>query len=115
MVKEWDRANMKSLGANVKRETAEAFQAYAKENGTTVGALLRGFIEATVAGTQATAAEMHAVGTQTKSGVLHLVSYKNTDLLKAETAHHNPGSLNPDGMLNYILDEYFRFVKSVRR
>ena len=45
----------------------------------------------------------------------HLVSYKNTDLLKAETAHHNPGNLNPDGVLNEILDEYFRFVKRIRR
>ena len=83
MAKEWDKANMKTLGANMKRETAEAFQQYARSQGTTVGALLRGFVEATVEGKQ--------------------------------VAHHNPDNYNPDQMLNAILDEYFRFVKRVRR
>ena len=108
MAKEWDRENMRTLATNVKRETAEAFRKYAEERGTTVGALLRGFVEASVASPR-TAQE------PALDGVMHLVSYRNTDLLKAETAHHNPGDLNPDGVLNYILDEYFRFVKRVRR
>lgn len=108
MAKEWDKMNMRSLATNVKVETAAAFKQYAEENGTTVGALLRGFIEATVSQPKETKA------TPT-TGVPHIVSYKNTDLLKAETAHHNPLNLNPDGMLNAILDEYFRFVKRVRQ
>ena len=49
------------------------------------------------------------------SALNRAVGSKNTDLLKAETAHHNPGNLNPDGVLNEILDEYFRFVKRIRR
>lgn len=108
MAKEWDKENMRSISTNVKKEYAEAFAAYAKEHGTTVGALLRGFVEATVT-PQAPAGE------QFSSGVAHIVSYKNTDLLKAETAHHNPHNLNPNGILNEILDEYFRFVKRVRK
>lgn len=108
MAKEWDKANMKSLSTNVKKEQAEAFATYAKERGTTVGALLRGFVEATVTSQAHTQDEF-------PTGVAHIVSYKNTDLLKAETAHHNPNGLNPDGVLNAILDEYFRFVKRVRR
>ena len=48
-------------------------------------------------------------------GEMHMVSYKNTDRLKAEVAHHNPDRLNPDEMLNWILDEYFRFVDRVRK
>ena len=109
MAKEWDKQNMRAMATNVKKDTADAFRAYAEANGTTVGALLRGFVEATVAPKDA----------QDKprpiEGVMHCVSFKNTDRLKAETAHHNPGNLNPDGVLNYILDEYFRFVKRVRR
>ena len=108
MAKEWDKANMKSLGTNMKRETAEAFQQYAKSQGTTVGALLRGFVEATVEGKHEASAKPAG------PGVPHIVSYKNTDLLKAEVAHHNPDNYNPDQMLNAILDEYFRFVKKVR-
>ena len=98
MAKEWDKENMRTLATNMKREYAEAFREYAEANGTTPGALLRGFVESTVTpGAKA--------GDAFPKGVLHLVSYKNTDLLKAETAHHNPGNLNPSGMLNYILDE----------
>jgi len=48
-------------------------------------------------------------------GEMHMVSYKNTDRLKAEVAHHNPDGLNPDEMLNAIMDEYFRFVERVRK
>lgn len=108
MAREWDKQNMRNLATNVKVDTAERFKAYAAEHNTTVGALLRGFIEATLAQPK------QDVITQT-TGVPHLVSYKNTDLLKAETAHHNPRNLNPDGMLNAILDDYFRFVKRVRQ
>lgn len=48
-------------------------------------------------------------------GEMHMVSYKNTDRLKAEVAHHNPDGLNPDEMLNAIMDEYFRSVERVRK
>lgn len=108
MAKNWDKENMRTLATNVKKDTAEAFRKYAEEHDTTVGALLRGFVEATIAPQETPQVE-------NISGVPHLVSFKNTDLLKAETAHHNPGNLNPNGVLNYILDEYFRFVKRVRR
>lgn len=107
MAREWDKKNMKNLATYVKVDTAERFKAYAAEHNTTVGALLRGFIEATLA--------QPTQEVTPTTGVPHLVSYKNTDLLKAETAHHNPRNLNPDGMLNAILDEYFRFVKRVRQ
>ena len=111
MAKEWDRANMKTLGVNLKKEEAEAFQAYAKEQGTTVGALLRGFIQYTLESEKSGEA-----GTGPKTGgVPHVLTYKNTDYLKHETAFHNPRGLNPDGVLNDILDDYFRFVRKVRK
>lgn len=48
-------------------------------------------------------------------GYQHIVSNKNTDRLKAEVAHHNPDDLNPDEMLNWILDQYFRFAERARK
>ena len=47
-------------------------------------------------------------------GYMHMVSYKNTDRLKAETAHHNPKGLTPDEMLNDILDRYFKLAAQMR-
>ena len=49
------------------------------------------------------------------SGVFHVVSYKNTDRLKHEVSFHNPDHLNPDMMLNRILDDYFAFADKIRK
>lgn len=111
MSKEWDKANMKTLGVNLKKEDAEAFRAYAAANGTTVGAILRVFIQ----GLLETAAATETSRPNEILGVAHVVSYKNTDRLKHETSFHNPKNLNPNGILNEILDDYFRFVEKVRR
>ena len=110
MSKEWDKANMKTLGVNLKREEAEAFKQLAEEQGTTVGAMLRSFIQQSLVNRKMaeTKAEPHI------PGLMHVVSYKNTDRLKHEVAFHNPRRLNPDGMLNDILDQYFAFAERVR-
>lgn len=109
-MKEWDRANMKTLAVNLKKGEAEAFQKYAMDQGSTVAALLRGFIQATLA-----SQEPGAPDAQVVHGVAHIVSYKNTDRLKREVAFHNPDNLNPDKMLNAILDHYFAFAEHVRK
>jgi len=110
MSKTWDRENMKTLGVNLKKAEAEAFQKLAAENGTTVGAMLRAFIQGTLD------QEKEAVESETPrvQGLPHVVSYKNTDRLKHEVAFHNPRGISPDAMLNDILDQYFAFVKKVR-
>lgn len=41
---EWDKKHMKTLGCKLKREQAEAFEQYAKEQGKTVNALLAEYI-----------------------------------------------------------------------
>ena len=48
-------------------------------------------------------------------GYLHMLSYANTDRLKAETAHHNPKGLTPDEMLNEILERYFDLAAQMRQ
>ena len=107
MSKEWDKENMRTLGVNLKKETAEKFKEYAKANDTTVGALLRGFIESTVSGVE-------KYNTPT-GGYAYLISYKLEDKLKHETAFHNPGHLSPPEMLEYILNDYFKIAEHFRR
>ena len=107
MTKNWDRENMKTLAANVRKEEAEAFAKIAKENNTTVGGMLRMFIRDSV---QKTAGKPEPL-----SGVGHVVSYKNTDRLKHEVAFHNPDHLDPNRMLNRILDDYFAFADKIRK
>jgi len=122
MAKDWDKENMKSLATNVKKDTAVRFQLYAREHDTTVGALLRGFIEATVTGSpmiseDGSAARIEPIKEPIAgvNGWGHVISFRNEDLLKAEVAHHNPDGLNPEEMLNQILSDYFRFVRYARR
>lgn len=109
MSKEWDKANMKSLAVNMKRAEAEAFRALAEANGTTVGAMLRMFVQQTLKETS------HDDSRTGIPGVMHVVSYRNTDRLKHETAFYNPKHKNPDGILNDILDDYFNFVEKARK
>lgn len=40
----WDASNMKLVACKIKKEQAEKFSQYAKDNGTTSNALLKGFI-----------------------------------------------------------------------
>ena len=47
-------------------------------------------------------------------GYGHLVSFENTERLKHETAFHNPGGMDPNEILNLILDEYFAFAECIR-
>ena len=42
------------------------------------------------------------------NGVPHVVSFENTDRLKHEVAFNNPEHLNPDEMLNAILEAWFK-------
>lgn len=49
----WDQANMRDLKCRVRKETADAFKAYAAERGTSVHALLKGYIERCLAADQA--------------------------------------------------------------
>lgn len=109
MSKNWDRENMKTLAANVRKEDAEAFAAMAKENNTTVGGMLRMYVQSAVRKTASNRAD------RPLTGVEHIVSYKNTDRLKHEVAFHNPDHLNPDKMLNRILDDYFEFAEKIRK
>ena len=106
MSRNWDKENMKVLGVNLKREEAEAFQKLAKDNNTTVGAMLRLHIQESL---------KQFNGPMPESGVKHLVSYENPDKLKREGACYNPNHRNPDGMLNDILTEYFKFVEKARK
>ena len=44
----WDKENMATLGCKVKKEQAEQFKQYAKDQGTTANALLKDYVLNTV-------------------------------------------------------------------
>ena len=112
MSREWDKENMKTLSVNMKKELAVQFKKYAEENGTTVGALLRGFIESTVSGKPAPVPPPPEGG---KGGYWYLIGYDIEDKLKHETAFYNPSHMTPTQMLDYILHDYFRVAEHFRR
>ena len=113
MAKNWDKENMKVLGVNMKKDEAEAFQKFAAENNTTVGSMLRLYVQDTLRKVEDSKSVDHR--SQPEAGIEHLVSYENTDRLKHEVAFYNPNHRNPNGMLNDILDEYFAFVEKARK
>ena len=43
------------------------------------------------------------------------MSYKNVDRLKHEVSFHSPDHLDPNRMLNRILDDYFAFAEKIRK
>lgn len=107
--KKYDAENMSILAAKLPKAEAEAFRALAEERGTTVSRMLATYVRA-----ELSAEKPVAPVTDRPRGEVGIVSYKNVDRLKHEVAFHNPDGLNPDGMLNRILDRYFRFVDQVR-
>lgn len=110
MAREWDKQNMRTLAVNLKKEEAEAFQKLAQDSETTVAALLRGYVRGTLS-----AAEPKQKETGAPWGMEHTVSYKNVDRLKHEVSFHNPDNLNPNEMLNLILDRYFAILDMARK
>ena len=99
--------NLTMLATKLSTETAEAFRELASENGTTVSRMLSNFIRESLRENQTEPAP-----TGMNRAVL---TYKNVDRLKHEVAFHNPKHLNPDEMLNHILDQYFKMADEIRK
>ena len=99
--------NLTMLATKLNTDDAEAFRALALENNTTVSRMLSNYIKTTLA--------ENAVEPQPCSMNVAVLTYKNVDRLKHEVAFHNPNHLNPDEMLNHILNQYFKMVTEVRR
>lgn len=102
-----NKEELTMLGTKLSTKNADAFRAYAAENGTTVSRLLSTFIRDTLS-----EAEKEPAPCGMNAAVL---TYKNVDRLKHEVAFHNPNHLNPNKMLNHILDRYFEMVDEVRQ
>ena len=110
MSKEWDKENMRTLSVNLKKDAAEAFKAYAAEHDTTVGALLRGFVEATLSGDKRPGTVEHPAPGE----YWYPISYKMVDKLKHETAFYNPKGGTPTDMLEVVLRRYFEIAEKLR-
>ena len=101
--KKYDAENMAILATKMKRDEAQAFKDLAAKEGTTVGKKLSGFVR-----------EELATNGMTQTYVPAVLTAKNADRLKHETAFHNPKNLNPDQLMNDILDRYFKWLDEAR-
>lgn len=99
--------NLTMLATKLNSVDADAFRELAEKNGTTVSRMLSNYIKDTV---RENPKEPRPTGTNAA-----VLTYKNVDRLKHEVAFHNPNHLNPDQMLNHILDQYFKMAAEVRR
>ena len=57
---------------------------------------------------------MLATKGRTQTYVPAVLTAKNADRLKHETAFHNPKNLNPDQLMNDILERYFKWLDEAR-
>ena len=100
-------ANLTMLATKLNAYDAEAFRELAAQNNTTVSRMLSNYIRTTL---KENTVEPPPCGMN-----VAVLTYKNVDRLKHEVAFHNPNHLNPDEMLNHILNQYFKMVAEVRR
>ncbi len=103
------KPNFRTVGANVRKEDAEAFQKLAAAHRTSPGALLRQYIQ------NAIASDVNATRLKdcTEVGFTYL-SERNTVRVMREAAQHNPDHLSPDQLVNKILDGYFVLAEKFR-
>lgn len=103
----YDKENMAMLATKLRKEDAEVFSNIAAERGSTVSRMLSDYVKSVNA--EGTVKEANPTGTN-----VAVLTYENVERLKHEVAFHNPENLNPDEMLNGILNSYFAFVEKVR-
>ena len=107
MEKNCKKEDLTMLATRLNTTDAESFRTLAEKNGTTVSRMLSNYIKNTV---NESVNEPKPTGTN-----VAILTYKNVDRLKHEVAFHNPNHLNPDEMLNHILNQYFKMVAEVRK
>lgn len=105
--KKYDAENMAILNTKLSKGEAAAFRDLAAAKGTTVSRMLSNYVRDSLADK---VTEQNPTSTN-----VAILTYENVKRLKHETAFHNPGHLNPDEMLNRILNHYFAFVEEVRK
>ena len=113
--KKYDAENMAMLATKLRKEEAQAFRELAAEEGITVSQKLSGYVRRELAD----AALQHnttLAGTFPPRCTLvpAVLTARNADRLKHETAFHNPKGLNPDRLLNDILNRYFKWLDEAR-
>lgn len=100
--------NQISLATRLSKEDAQAFRELAHSRNMTVSKMLSDYIKTALHGEQTREANPTA-------GNVAILTTKNVERLKAEVAHHNPNNLNPDRMLNHILNVYFSLADEIRK
>lgn len=107
----YNREHIRSVGTTLRKEDAEAFRALAERQGTTPGAMLKRFVLNTLADERSAHGATESTFATPEVAVL---SHKNFERLKRETAFHNPRNFDPNGLLNHILNNYFKMADEIR-
>jgi len=103
-----DEAGYAILATKMRAEEANEFRRLAARNNTTVSRMLSNMAKDALAADET--CDENPCGMNRA-----VLTSKNVDRLKHEVAFHNPDHLNPDRMLNHILNLYFAMVEEVRR
>lgn len=109
--KEYQRQNMRTLGVNLRKEDAERFKKIAEARGMTASRLLHDYVSSVLKGIDEEVKPMHAPRTAFDMRVTE----KNLDRLFHEVSFNNPKNLNPETMMNDILDRYFKLAEEIRK
>ena len=101
-----ENKSMEILATKLPKDQAEAYRQFAAKTGRPVSRLLSDHIREDLAASN----EMVSFKTDAQRCILTL---KNVDRLYKEAAHHSKG-LNPDQIVNRILDSYFELQDKIR-
>lgn len=107
----YNKENIRTLGTTIRKDYAEQFKALAEKRGTTAGAMIKSYIMDELGKEERPNQPMLC---ETYHPCTAILTNRNMDRLKHETARHNPRNYNPDQLLNHILDNYFKMVKEIR-
>ena len=107
--KAWNKENMRTVGANMRKEDVEMFRRIAEERGTTPSAMIKEYVLAVIAGRDE--ARMDA-DSHTRIGPTTIVlSPKTMDRLKNKTSRY---IMNPYKLADKVLSAWMDMDDSLR-
>ena len=107
--KAWNKENMKTVGANMRKEDVDKFRRIAEERGTTPSAMIKEYVLAVIAGHEDFRVEED---THTRIGPTTIVlTPKTMDRLKNKTSRYQ---MNPYKLADKVLSAWMDMDDSLR-
>lgn len=112
--RKYDMENMAMLATKMKKDEVQAFRDLAAEEGISVSQKLSEYVRKELASAALRRDPILADKAPLRNTVPAVLTGRNADRLKHETAFHNPKGLNPDLLMNDILNRYFKWLDEAR-